>query len=182
MHITINRNRGVAQLSASNKLDNLAIDKILSRVKIGSEMSYGGRRGGNLQDPHNSRMSLLFLTESFQFRIRASNDLEESDVRLLRDAIFFGGGGIIFLGHYVKNEVTVVEVCVDFCKDCHSPITSYEQTTTKLCEDCLAKCEHSAWKEGLLVSSEGCSFGEYCTRCLKAREDIESKQAAGAIA
>ncbi len=171
MRVLIDSTRGVARLSATKSQEEAVIYNILSTVKAGALLGYGGRTGGNNHDPH---LTLMFSAPDFKFSLRGSEKEDDHGVRELRDAIFFGGGGLIFLGHYTKEDRQVLEVCVNFCVDCGCPVTTFSTTNSQLCEECRAKCPHTEMEHGLMVGSHGPAGGDFCIKCKRSKKDIES--------
>lgn len=165
MHIIRDKAKGVITLTPDNS-DETAFIKSLAKKKKGFLLEYAGRAGADVNDPYRKRMRLGILSSGKRFELKASTDKNEKAVRLIRDALFFGGGGLILLSHSQVRSKPSINVCIAFCKHCKSPIIERGRCEWQICTSCVAKCGHE-YQKGTLHggTAQVLAVGHYCTKC-----------------
>lgn len=132
----------------------------------GSSLRYKGRSGAHPNDPYNLRMLLRFELDDYHIVVMASTDDGECDIRAIRDAVYFGGGGLTLLNHEEVDGKPSAQVCVTFCKHCQAPLIDMGRCEWKTCEACVDKCEHE-YQEGATHGGPAgtLAVSAYCKKC-----------------
>jgi hypothetical protein len=138
----------------------------MSSVKLGETLRYGGREGANPSDPLDQRMTISFHLNDRKINLTATDDVDEEPIRHARDAIYFGGGGLILLGCTESAGVPTLEFAIDRCKHCSKPIVSMFECEWKTCDACADKCGHE-YERGMVHGGKAGAMGvgEFCGKC-----------------
>lgn len=167
MHIKICDDKSIVTLSANDLSEESLLRRIIKNKKEQDILEYDGRKGAEPADGLNKKMILTFIISKKQkLHLSATSDESEMSIRSLRNAIFFGGQGLILLGHSYQNGTLLVNFCVSLCQHCHGPMVRLIDCESKTCRACAEKCEHN-YRQGLVHDGGAVNLGLgiYCSKC-----------------
>ena len=166
MKIVIDTENGVLMLTASNYDEECLLRSIRQKLRDREFLKYAGRSSVTPNDPLSARMLLRFWFAEEKITISATSDQDELSIRHLRDAIFFGGGGLYLLGDSPEYSATTLKFCVEFCKQCQSPVIDMASCEHSICNRCAERCQHE-YKGNVPIHGGKIQLGfsEVCTKC-----------------
>lgn len=176
MYAKFDKAEGTINLSPATSEEEILIDRIATDIKKGGQLEYNGRDGAEHGTPYTERMELFFKLGGDKVTLAASSDESEPVVRDIRDAIFFGGGGLHVVN--VRFDVATgrksLDVCVNFCQHCNVPLVKMGRVEWRTCEACVAKCEHHYVRGAMHGGSAGqLASGLFCDKCGCGKPDDE---------
>lgn len=185
MKVISNQKAGTLTLVPTAKAEKKVVGQIIKVSKPGDLLDYDGRR----TDPETGRTVMLTFhanAERKQVKVQQGNltiishefvggvklELTASDqqsldaIRSLRNAVYFGSGGIIFLDSEMVDGKQAVTVTVQQCKHCKANLISRHACEWSTCDACAAKCDHKYIYGAVHGGSAGdIAMGEYCEKC-----------------
>lgn len=166
MKASRNCEKGTLTLQPSTEAETSALREIQASVPPGQLLKYAGRKGADPNDPTSERMQLSFTLDGGRFDLIATADEDEDPIRYTRDAIFFGGGGLIFLGHQEVDGAPALEFSVAHCKLCSKPLITMSECEWKTCDECRNDCAHE-YETGFVHGGDvgDAAVGEFCSKC-----------------
>ncbi len=161
---------GTLTLQPSTDGETAVLKEIQATITPGELLAYTGRSGASPNDPISERMRISFVLNGGTFEIIATSDSDEDPVRWTRDAIFFGGGGLILLGHHDVDGLPALEFTIGRCGICNKPIVSMGECEWKTCDGCKDKCAHEELDRGIIHGGDAgaSAVGEFCIKCGRA--------------
>jgi hypothetical protein len=165
MHIKTKDDEGLIILSGTNEEEE-AILRALSLKEPGFILKYDGRSGAEANSPLTERILLHFSLGGQKVTIQATNNEDENHVRSMRNAIYFGSAGLNVRSHHKDGTKIHLNVCVNFCKHCKAPLVGMLESEWRVCEACVALCEHT-YKQGPVHGGKAgvMSHGTFCNKC-----------------
>ena len=156
---------GVITLIPADDAERGTWSTALARFYIGDLLTYVSRSGADPRDPYHMRMALRFKTSAGPIELVASDEESEKAVRGLRDAIFFGGGGLIFTAETWVDGARAFAFTIGRCKICNNPIIMMHECEWKTCKACKEKCEHVYERGAMHGGGRDLFVGEFCSKC-----------------
>lgn len=176
MHVKYDKAEGTVNLSAATSEEESLLNRIATDIKKGRRLEYNGRDGADHGTPYSERMELFFKLGKDKVTLVASSDKSESVVRSIRDAIFFGGGGlhVVDVRFDVATGKKSLDMCVSHCQHCGAPLVEMGRVEWRTCEACVAKCEHHYVRGATHGGSAGqLASGLFCDKCGRGKPDDE---------
>lgn len=174
MKVLRNREKGTLTLRPSSEAETAVLREIQTSVPLGEMLNYEGRGGADPNDPVSERMRISFALNGGKFDLLATTDEDEDPVRWTRDAIFFGGGGLILLGHQEVDGLPVLDFTVAHCKLCNKPMISMGECEWRTCDACKDACAHEYERGMVHGGSAGImAVNEFCTKCGRGKPEPE---------
>lgn len=174
MYVKFDKAEGTVNLSPATSEEEALLDRISNNIGKGGQLEYSGRDGAEHGTPYSERMELFFKLGGDKVTLVASSDEAEPVVRGIRDAIFFGGGGlhVVDIRFDVATGQKSLDMCVNFCQHCCAPLVEMGCVEWRTCETCVAKCEHHYVRGAVHGGSAGqLASGLFCDKCGRGKPD-----------
>lgn len=176
MQIKLGTQEGTVNLSPTTSEEEGFVNRIANEIKNGDLLEYAGRGGAEHGTPYSERMHLFFKLDGDKIKLIASSDEDEPIIRGLRDAIYFGGGGLRMINVQINADTgkNSLDMCVEFCQHCRAPMIQMGRVEHETCEACVAKCEHvyiNGFMHGGIAGQ--LSEGLFCEKCGRGKPDKE---------
>jgi hypothetical protein len=167
MRVLRDQKKGIITLRPLDVEEEAILQKIIVNKQIGDILKYDGRGGAN-------RMWLCFYIGigDSTFKLSGTADDDDKAVRNIRDAIFFGGRGLIFIGHTEVNGKPSLDFTIEHCKVCNKPMISMIECEWQTCNACAEKCEHNYVYGAVHGGGIDIGLGEYCDFCGRGKPKI----------
>ena len=181
MKIVTDAENGTWTFVPKRMREEIVIHAIAEILKPGDKIAYGGRSGigdklklylysGSKEIRKTTKKGNVSFTESafIQGRkliLRGSNRNDRDEVCAIRDVIYFGSGGLIYLGQTEIDGVLSIIVTGTKCKHCENNTISLGECHWKTCKSCCAKCEHHYIRSTVIGTGFGIAMGEFCDIC-----------------
>ena len=179
MQIESDRVVGLLSFTAETDEEGEVLKAINSTIKFGRVLPYEGRGGVNHPNvPLDQHMWLRFSYDvgGKKFELLATTEESEKIVRQMRDALYYGGGGLIFVGYYIRNGKHFAQFAIGACRVCHKPVISRVECEWRYCDTCAEKCEHRYERGAVHGDGVDLGVGEFCGNCGRAKPKVEGEQ------
>ncbi|OHA66245.1 MAG: hypothetical protein A3D63_01230 [Candidatus Wildermuthbacteria bacterium RIFCSPHIGHO2_02_FULL_49_17] len=176
MHVEQDRPVGLLTLTAVTPKEEVVLRDLGTASVFGQILRYQGRGSISPNAPLSERMWLRF---SYGFgkklTLLATTEEDEKAVRQIRDAIYFGGGGLIFTIYSVRDGKSSVDFAIAQCKVCDKPVISLVECEWLYCDACAAKCEHRYERGPIHGGGVDLGMGEFCGICGRGKPKPEGE-------
>jgi hypothetical protein len=198
MQIIRNEEMAYFTFAPTDEEEVAVLQSVIALAKPKDRIKYGGRSGGDDGVPFMIFLHVDSQTEEVKevegnvtltsYRrvggvklvLRGTTEADDAEVRRIRDAIYFGAGGAIFLGSCEVDGKTAIMVTLSHCKLCNAPMIDLSSCEWKTCKACAAKCGHQYERGAVHGGSAGdIGMGEFCNLCGRGKPEPESMRTKG---
>lgn len=160
------------------------ITSITEILKPGDKLSYGGRgsdgndnkfcivhlHAGAREERQNKTVGSTTFWHSVHVGgvhlvLRGSTENDKSEVGRIRDACFFGAGGLIYIGETELNKTKSIITTAMRCEHCNSNMLERVECEWRTCNACAAKCMHDYERGPIHGGGIDIGVGEFCSKC-----------------
>jgi CheY-like chemotaxis protein len=172
MHVEQDRAVGLLTFTAVTSEEETLLQDLGATTAFGQILKYKGRGSITPNASYGEHMWLQFsYGEDKKLELLATTEEDEKAVRQLRDAIYFGKGGLTFTGYFVRNGKPSVDFTIAQCKACHKSIISVIECEWLYCDACAAKCEHQYKRGATHGGGVDLKIGDFCSVCGRAKPE-----------
>jgi hypothetical protein len=198
MQIIRNDEAAYFTFAPTNEEEVAVLQSVIALAKPEDRMKYGGRSGGDDGEPFMISLHVGSQTEEVrgvegrvtsishkqvggvELKLLGTTETDDTEVRRIRDAIYFGAGGATFLGSCEVDGKTAIMVTLTHCKLCNAPVIDRASCEWKICKACAMKCEHQYERGAVHGGSAGdIGVGEFCGICGRAKPEPEKIRTKG---
>lgn len=160
------------------------IISIIEMLAPGDHLSYGGRGpdggddkfcvvylyAGARREIQKKVENGITITQSvhvggIKLTLCGTTEEDKYEVGHIRDACYFGSGGLIFLGKAEIDGKGALVVTVRRCEQCGAGMINFNDCEWGICDACAAKCEHGYVSGFVHGAGTELGFGEFCCKC-----------------
>ena len=114
--------------------------------------------------------------DSVKLILIGTTEEDKHEVGRIRDACYFGSGGLIFIGETEVDGKKAIITTAKRCKHCGSGMIRYFDCERSTCDACAAKCEHNYVRGAIHGGGTDIGVGEFCDKCGRGKPKAEDER------
>lgn len=168
-------------ITRGDKIDYLGREKDSDSRFVKLRFNAGGVREQKSEVIGTTTFAREVSTGGVDFMLCGTKESDKREIGNIRDACFFGSGGLIFLGRTSFEELPAMLVTLALCKSCGGPMVEMVECEWGICNSCSVKCAHDYERGAVHGGGVDVAMGEFCKTCgrakPKAADEPEKSQA-----
>lgn len=177
MYIELHFKEGLVSMRPDDSKDYQIFDALQTLGEPGKALNYLGREshpttgrtvylnfnvGGTPEKETDGVVTRTVYKGGADIALWASDDGDQDALDHIRNAVYFGENGLIYIGPYGEGRNRVLHFTLANCKHCGTNAVEMAAAQKSVCKACSEKCEHT-YGPGI--------FAKSCGKCAWPREE-----------